>query len=309
MVDESRINNTMGKMAHYLGNHNSICVSVSGGSDSDIIVHMIAKYFRQYLHKIHFVFADTGLEWGATREHIKDLQTKYDITIDTVRGMSVVTAVRTYGVPVISKYHSEIINAYCRNMKWGIRKVNLPKEIGGRYTFSPKHKALADACKERGIIVSSKCCNKSKKDPLNKYAHQHNCDLQITGERKAEGGQRAISHHDCFEPNNHGKWDKYMPLFYWDNDTKQYYKEREGIIYSDCYEVYGMKRTGCVGCPFNSRVNEDLKLMQERQPNLLKACINVFGTSYSLMDEFGVRKVPTLEGIKREVKHNTNTQN
>lgn len=302
MVDISRINNTIGKMAYYLGNHDSVCVSVSGGSDSDIIVHIIATHFRQYLPKIHFVFVDTGLEWEATRKHIRDLQTKYDITIDTVRGMSVVTAVRTYGIPIISKYHSEVINAYCRNVKWGIRKVNLPKEVGGGYTFSPKHKALADACKERGISISSKCCDKSKKYPLNKYAKKYSCDLNITGERKAEGGQRAASHKNCFEPNNRGKWDKYMPLFYWNDETKKYYKECEGIVYSDCYEVYGMKRTGCIGCPFNSRVNVDLKLMQKHQPNLLKACLNIFGESYSLMDEFNVRKVPTLEGIEYSPK-------
>lgn len=297
MVDVFRINNTMGKMDYYLSNHNSICVSVSGGSDSDIIVHMIATYFRQFLPKIHFVFADTGLEWTATREHIKYLQSKYDMKIDTVRGMSVVTAVRTCGVPVISKRHSDVINAYCRDVPSSIRKINATKEEVGGYAFSPKHRALADACKERGIAVSSKCCNKSKKDPLNEYAKQHNCDLSITGERKAEGGQRAASHTSCFEPNNHGRRGKYMPLFYWDDGTKRYYKEHEGIVYSDCYEVYGMKRTGCVGCPFNSRANEDLKLMQEHQPNLLKACLNVFGVAYRLMDEFKVRRVPILKDI------------
>lgn len=88
-----------------------------------------------------------------------------------------------------------------------------------------------------------------------------------------------------------------MPLFYWDDDTKQYYKEHEGIVYSDCYEVYGMKRTGCTGCPFNSRANEELKFMQEYQPNLLKACLNVFGVAYRLMDEFKVRRVPILKDI------------
>lgn len=297
MEDISRINNTMGKMAYYLGNHNNICISVSGGSDSDIIIHMVATYFREYLPKIHFVFIDTGLEWKATREHIKYLQSKYDVEIDKIHGMSVVTAVRTYGVPVISKYHSGVIDAYCRDVPFSIKKVNATKEEVGGYAFSPKHRALADACKEREITVSCKCCDKSKKYPFNKYAKQLHCDLSITGERKAEGGTRAISHTSCFEPNNHGKWDKYMPLFYWDDGTKQYYKEHEDIRYSDCYEVYKMKRTGYVGCPFNSKVNEDLKLMQEYQPNLLKACLNVFGVAYRLMDEFKVRRVPTLKDI------------
>ena len=73
-ADEARIHNTMGKMALYLSNHQSICVSVSGGSDSDIIVHIIATYFREYLPKIHFVFANTGIEYRATRIEAYDEQ-------------------------------------------------------------------------------------------------------------------------------------------------------------------------------------------------------------------------------------------
>lgn len=33
----ARINNSIGKLGHYIKTHKSICVSVSGGSDSDII--------------------------------------------------------------------------------------------------------------------------------------------------------------------------------------------------------------------------------------------------------------------------------
>ena len=65
--DLERINNTMGKMLYHLSTHNSVLVSVSGGSDSDIIVHMICTYFRDMLPKCHFVFFDTGLEFLATK--------------------------------------------------------------------------------------------------------------------------------------------------------------------------------------------------------------------------------------------------
>lgn len=105
--DIARINNTLGKMGYHLANHNSICVSVSGGSDSDIIVHMIAKYFRQYLYKTHFVFCNTGLEYKATREHLDYLRQEYDIQIDEVRGVPIPVTVKKYGVPFISKQVSE----------------------------------------------------------------------------------------------------------------------------------------------------------------------------------------------------------
>lgn len=96
-LDISRIHNTLGKMAHYLSNHNSICVSVSGGSDSDIIVHMIATYFREYLYKVHFVFVNPGLEYRATLSHLDDLEQRYGITINRIRGRSVVLVVREDG--------------------------------------------------------------------------------------------------------------------------------------------------------------------------------------------------------------------
>ena len=74
IMDINRINNTLGKFDHYLLTHKCVVVSVSGGSDSDIIVHMVATYLRCHLPKIHFVFCDTGLEWEATRNHIEELK-------------------------------------------------------------------------------------------------------------------------------------------------------------------------------------------------------------------------------------------
>ena len=109
-VDFSRINNTLGKLAYYLETHDSICVSVSGGSDSDIIVHIIATYFRNHLNKIHFVFANTGLEIQATLDHLDYLESKYQIQIERVKGMPIPTAVKKYGVPLVSKNASEFLS-------------------------------------------------------------------------------------------------------------------------------------------------------------------------------------------------------
>lgn len=157
---------------------------------------------------------------------------------------------------------------------------------------------MTEAIKQRGILISDKCCDYSKKKPINKYCREVGCDLVITGERKAEGGARSYAHESCFEKARRYRWDKFMPLFFWTDEVKKAYKEHEGIIYSECYEKYGMTRTGCVGCPFNSNANEDLRIMKKFEPNLLKACMNVFGTSYRLMDEFKTRRKRILTGIE-----------
>lgn len=291
-VDYAIINQTMGKMAHYLGTHNSIAVSVSGGSDSDLLIHIIATYFREMLPKIHFVFVNTGLEYQATKDHLKYCEEKYNIKIDRVRGVSVVTAVRKHGVPIISKEFSQKTSGYLRGLNYAVNWYN-----GGRGQYSPpeKQKEVIGAIKDRNIKVSHKCCDVSKKYPLFKYYRQHKVDLSVTGERRSEGGIRATRHTSCFECANHYTWDKYMPLFFWNDETKQYYKESEGIKYSDCYEVWGFKRTGCVGCPFNSRVADDLRIVKQYEPNLYKACVNVFGVSYRLIDEFDIQKHKILD--------------
>ena len=50
-----------------------ILCSVSGGSDSDIMVDLFCKFNKD---KVTFVFFDTGLEYKATKEHLKYLEDK-----------------------------------------------------------------------------------------------------------------------------------------------------------------------------------------------------------------------------------------
>lgn len=130
------------------------------------------------------------------------------------------------------------------------------------------------------FAISNKCCNGAKKDTAHDFSKEQNAMLNIVGERRAEGGLRATTHHSCFEPTHKSGIPKYMPLFFWTDKDKQQYKKHYNLRYSDCYEVYGMKRTGCVGCPFNSRFEEDLEIVKQYEPQLYKAVINIFGESY-----------------------------
>lgn len=273
--------------------HERILISVSGGSDSDCIVHLVCKYFPEYVEKCHFVFVDTGLEYEATRRHIDDLKKRYGIEIHKIRGMSVVTAVRRYGVPILSKIKSKFISLYLRGYPSGKKYVFQNGYKLAKLRFTKNQQEMVHYLKDNGISVSEKCCDFSKKNPIYSYIKANGIDLNVTGERIAEGGQRAFIHKSCFEQGNHGV-DKYMPLWWWSNETKADFKASEGIRYSDCYEVYGMKRTGCCGCPFNLDIARDLQAMYEYEPNLYKACMNVFGLAYELTDRFNCRRKKCL---------------
>lgn len=66
---------------NYRGYKNIAC-SVSGGADSDILVDICEKVKP---HGVHYVWFDTGLEYQATKEHLKYLEDHYGITIERER--------------------------------------------------------------------------------------------------------------------------------------------------------------------------------------------------------------------------------
>lgn len=61
-----------------------IMVSVSGGADSDVMMDMIER-IGYPLSKVHYVFFDTGIEFAATKEHLKFLESKYGVEIERYR--------------------------------------------------------------------------------------------------------------------------------------------------------------------------------------------------------------------------------
>ena len=134
--------------------------------------------------------------------------------------------------------------------------------------------------------ISPKCCTYCKKQPAHKV--QKNYDMVITGERQAEGGIRAINRGDLLAEigNNtlcfyeYGEQFRLRPLYYVSNKDKAWYKDYYGIRYSDAYEVYGLTRTGCCGCPINYKAVEDLEKIRPYEPNVVKAAWNIFGKSY-----------------------------
>lgn len=59
--------------------YNNVICSISGGSDSDIMLDIIYRVDEQ--KKVTYVWFDTGLEYKATKEHLKYLEDRYGIEI------------------------------------------------------------------------------------------------------------------------------------------------------------------------------------------------------------------------------------
>lgn len=105
---------------------------------------------------------------------------------------------------------------------------------------------------------------------------QKGYDMVITGERRDEGGMRSVPRSEnangtmCFYEQSGGQF-RFRPLYYVSDADKAWYKEHYGIRYSDAYEVYGLKRTGCCGCAISARAVEDLEKIRPFEPNVVKA--------------------------------------
>lgn len=314
---------------------NAIC-SYSGGADSDIMIDLIEQTREIFgLPPVRYVFFNTGLEMQATKDHVKATAKKYGIEIDECRPeVNIVKAVRTYGVPFVSKIMSAGLSEW---QKKGVPlsiaqeydqaedKAAKRRELKERY---PKCESLINflcCCNAAGeprpniqlvinsskymrdfiaeyppdFKISAKCCDYCKKHVAHKI--QKGYDMVITGERRDEGGMRSVPRKDntalCFTETADGQY-RLRPLYYVTDKDKAWYKERYGIKYSDAYEVYGLTRTGCCGCPISYKAVEDLEKIRKYEPNVVKAAWNIFGKSYEYRMKYNEYKRKRNEAQK-----------
>lgn len=314
---------------------NAIC-SYSGGADSDIMIDIIERTRDMFgLPPVRYVFFNTGLEMKATKEHVKETEKKYGVEIEKIRPeINIVQASRKYGIPFVSKIMSGGLSDWQRK---GIPlsiaqeydqaedKAAKRQELRERY---PKCESVINflcCCNASGeprpniqlvinsskymrdfiteyppdFKISAKCCDYCKK----KVAHavQKDYDMVITGERRDEGGMRSVPRKDntslCFTETNDGQY-RLRPLYYVSDADKAWYKEYYGIKYSDAYEVYGLTRTGCCGCPISYKAVEDLEKIREYEPNVVKAAWNIFGRSYEYRRKYNEYKQMRREAEK-----------
>lgn len=321
---------------------NAIC-SYSGGADSDIMLHLIERTRELFcLPPIKYVFFNTGLEMKATKEHVRKMSKKYGVEIEEYRPkVNIIQASRKYGIPFVSKIMSAGLEGWqmkkipldiADEYEESCDKVAKRKELKERY---PKCESVINficCCNSAGeprpniqlvinsskymrdfineyppdFKISAKCCTYCKK--MVAHRAQKKYDMVITGERRAEGGMRSVPRKDstemCFSETSNGQY-RLRPLFYVTDIDKAWYKEFYGIQYSDAYEVYGLTRTGCCGCPISYKAVDDLEKIRIYEPNLVKAAWNIFGKSYEYRKQY-IEYKERRKKIEKKLKIQTN---
>lgn len=283
--------------------YKKIFCSISGGSDSDIMLDILTKV--DYNKKITYVWFNTGIEYQATKDHLVYLENKYGIQIVRERAIKPIPlSNRIFGEPFLSKHVSEMLQRAQKNnfkfedkpyeellkeypkmkvvVKWWCNKFSEEKEKSGTSKFDIKYtKYLKEflIANPPTFAIANKCCTYAKKNVAKNFIKTHDFDLNIFGVRKAEGGIRSVAYKTCFS-SGEGKVDTYRPLWWITNEDKKEYEKIFNVKHSDCYEVYGMTRTGCAGCPFNKKFEEEIKIIDTYEPKLSKGINNIFKESY-----------------------------
>ena len=294
-----------------------IICAVSGGWDSDIMLDLVHKIDR--LKKVRYVFYNTGLEMRATIEHVAYLEKKYNVAIDVVRPKKTIPiACKKFGQPFFSKKIAEYMERLQRHKfkwemdSWEVLLERYPKcksalrwwcnEFGDKSRYNINKCAyLKEFIHENPptFKISPKCCNYGKKEPAKAYAKKHDAEITLLGIRKAEGGARATAYTSCFnESQKYGN--QHFPVFWFTDEDKRQYDAHFNVTHSAAYTVYGCERTGCAACPFGSRFEQELEMLERYEPNLHKAALNIFGDSIAYTRAYRKYKAARTENAKHE---------
>lgn len=275
----------------------------AGGGDSDVMVDMMLRCGAK--GKTDFVFFNTGLEYAATLEHLKELEQKYSIEIHRVNAVkSIPNCVKDYGIPFWSKFASEMIyRLQSHNFKWEDASFDVLIQKYPKCRSALKWWCnVAQGSTTQYIIkrapylkefmienpptfrISNKCCTYAKKKAFKEFSKSKHYDLSCTGVRCSEGGIRAAVYKNCF--SEAAGIDQFRPIFWLRDVDKEEYCKHYGVTHSKCYTQYGLTRTGCFGCPFGKRFEDELRSIQEFEPKLILAAQNIFGESYEYTRQY-----------------------
>ncbi|MCM1276026.1 MAG: phosphoadenosine phosphosulfate reductase family protein [Lachnospiraceae bacterium] len=320
---------------------NAICSYSGGADSDILIdlIEWTREWFPS-LPPVKYVFFNTGLEMKATKDHVKATAEKYGVEIEEVRPkISIVQAARTYGIPFVSKIMSAGLSEWqkkgvpltvAEEYEQSEDKAAKRAELKKRYPNCESLINFLCCCNSKGeprpniqlvinsskymrdfigeyppdFKISAKCCDYCKKQVAHRV--QKGYEMIITGERRAEGGMRSVPRGEdangtmCFYETDNRQF-RFRPLYYVTDKDKEWYKEMRGIKYSNAYEVYGLTRTGCCGCPISYKAVDDLEKIRPYEPNVVKAAWNIFGQSYEYRRKYNEYKEARKQAEKAAV--------
>lgn len=256
---------------------NNAYVSYSGGKDSTVLSKLIDVALPG--NKIPRVFINTGIEFNELVHHVREMAKEDSRIIEIKSGVNIKAMLEENGYPFKSKEHSHKLEL--------LQKGSKAKSIISYFTVDPVKRTNHNcphilAYQANGFDkfkVSDKCCTILKKRPAELWSKENKRPIAIIGIRAAEGGQRANKTSCLYYQRS--KLKKFSPLLVCSDLFIDRFIESFGIKLCKLYSApYNFQRTGCKGCPFNIKLQEELETLGKFFPTERKQCEIIFAKVY-----------------------------
>lgn len=272
-------------------------VSFSGGKDSTVLSALVDMACPE--NKIPRVYANTGIEYRLILEFVEKMKAEnhsWELII-LKPTIPIKSMLEKEGYPFKSKEHSQrwrefkksgfelkhiqrYLGLYRRPKDTDntIKRYSCPKKL--RYQFTEEYR-------ENGLRISDKCCERLKEEPLHIWQEKNGRPYGIVGIMKEEGGRRNLAHCLAFKKKG---WFNFQPLVVVTKAWEDWFIEQYHIDISDIYKPpYNFERTGCKGCPFALKLQNELDILEKFFPNERKQCEAIWKPVYDEYRRLGYR--------------------
>jgi 3'-phosphoadenosine 5'-phosphosulfate sulfotransferase (PAPS reductase)/FAD synthetase len=212
-------------------------VSYSGGKDSTVASFLAEKVMGRLPH----VYADTRLEYAATRRTIASRKGCSGCDLHIARSSVPPISVWREGLPLFSKEIASKIRQF-QNTGNEAHLKKVPEKF---------HAGIRELT-QRGIRVSEKCCDVLKKTPMRAMDKRLGITGHITGVRAVESRARKLGwlERGALYYSARNKMWLCHPLIYWTAaDIARCIRENHLVI-----ETPPLRGSGCVCCAFGAHI-------------------------------------------------------
>lgn len=215
-----------------------VCISFSGGKDSQVIFLLARMKYRQ--HQLFAMFSDTHDEWPQTYQAISDFEQWIDVPIHTLNSI---------GIHELLRHHKSC---------WPM--------MGRRFcTKDLKMLPQRDFLDQQGyaqLRIRGGHKYRSGED----YAPMYKAPLMLVGERWLEGGDRKNLPFD--ERESFMLRQVHRPILDWTIENVWDFIFSMQAPINSIYTL-GIKRAACAGCIFAKP--EEIMMLYDHQPQLFHA--------------------------------------
>lgn len=258
-------------------------ISFSGGKDSTVLSYLVDLAIPG--NTIPRVYADTGIEYNMVRNFVFDMA-KTDKRVCVIKPtVPIKQMLEKDGYPFKSKEHSMYLDIFQRNGETATSNRYL-HPADNRKSFGCPEKLKYQFDEGFKLRCSKKCCDRLKKEPMQKWAREHGKKNVILGVMREEGGLRSSA--KCIVPYHGGI--HFQPMSVLTKEWEDWLITKYHIdICPIYYPPYQFERTGCKGCPYNPHLQDDLDTMKHFFRNEYRQCEVIWKPVYEEYRRIGYR--------------------